>query len=41
MRIRGIAIHKLESEVNHKLEIINNWMKFNRLHWSTQNFFLG
>ena len=31
MRIRAIAIHNLESEVNHELEIVNNWMKFNQL----------
>ena len=31
MRIRAIVIHNLESEINHELEIVNNWMKFNQL----------
>ena len=31
MSIRSIAIHNLESEVNHELKIVNNWMKFNQL----------
>ena len=31
MCFHAIAIHNLESEVNHELKIINNWMKFNRL----------
>ena len=31
MRICAISINNLESEVNHELEIVNNWMKFNQL----------
>ena len=29
--MRICAIHNLESEVNHELKIVNNWMKFNQL----------
>ena len=31
MCICAIAIHNLESKINHELEIVNNWMKFNQL----------
>ena len=29
--LKSKNIHNLEPEVNHELEIINNWMKFNQL----------